>query len=359
MFLVEESKEWANLRAATGEMGRQMLMTGHRLRIEDSSMIGWCIRNQQARIALDVGEDAVRFKNPLLPLTRSEIALPLITHSEVIGAMTIQSAQPAAFSRVDITALQTMADQMANAIENARLFTERAGLIAELEKQNAELEQFTYTVSHDLRSPLVTIRGFLGYLRQDAESRDMTRFDRDMNRIANAVDKMQALLNDLLELSRIGRIINPPEDIPFSKIVAEALELLNGPLEKTGARVILQDNFPDIHGDHARLVEVMQNLIGNAAKFMGNQTQPTIEIGTAGLDIDEKIIFFVRDNGIGIEPQYHERIFGLFNRLDPAIDGTGIGLALVKRIIETHAGRIWIDSNLGKGTTCYFTLPKI
>jgi len=356
VFLVEEATEWAVLRAATGKMGEQMLETGHRLKVEDSSMIGWCIKHGQARIALDVGEDAVRFKNPYLPLTRSEMALPLITRGEVIGAMTIQSQLPAAFSRVDITALQTMADQVANAIKNARLFTDRVNLNKELGAQNAELERFTYTVSHDLKSPLVTIRGFLGYLRQEAESGDMTRFDKDMNRIANAVDKMQALLKDLLELSRIGRIINTPENIPFGQIITEAVELLNGPLEKNNVKVVVQKNFPDILGDHARLVEVMQNLISNAAKFMGPQLRPTIEIGTNGVDADGKTIFFVRDNGIGIDPQYHDRIFGLFNRLDPSVEGTGIGLALVKRIIEIHNGRIWLDSKLGEGTTFYFTL---
>ena len=356
VFLVEEATEWAVLSAATGKMGEQMLETGHRLKVEDSSMIGWCIKHGQARIALDVGEDAVRFKNPYLPLTRSEMALPLITRGEVIGAMTIQSQLPSAFSRVDITALQTMADQVANAIKNARLFTDRVNLNKELGAQNAELERFTYTVSHDLKSPLVTIRGFLGYLRQDAESGDMTRFDKDMNRIANAVDKMQALLKDLLELSRIGRIINTPEHIPFGQIVTEAVELLNGPLEKNNVKMVVQKNFPNILGDHARLVEVMQNLISNAAKFMGPQPRPTIEIGTNGIDTDGKMVFFVRDNGIGIDPQYHDRIFGLFNRLDPSVEGTGIGLTLVKRIIEIHNGRIWLDSKLGEGTTFYFTL---
>ena len=357
IFLVEEATEWAVLSAATGTMGRQMLETGHRLKVEDSSMIGWCIKHGQARIALDVGEDAVRFKNPYLPLTRSEMALPLITRGEVIGGMTIQSQLPAAFSRVDITALQTMADQVANAIKNARLFTERVNLNKELSAQNAELEQFTYTVSHDLKSPLVTIRGFLGYLRQDAESGDMIRFEKDMHRVANAVDKMQALLNDLLELSRIGRIINTPEKISFGQIVAEAIELLNGPLEKNNIKMVVQGNFPDILGDHARLVEVMQNLINNAAKFMGSQLRPTIEIGIDGNDADGKTIFFVRDNGIGIASQYHDRIFGLFNRLDPAVEGTGIGLTLVKRIIEIHTGRIWVKSQPGEGTTFYFTLP--
>ncbi len=358
IFLVDDSKHWAILSAATGEMGKQMLVTGHRLEVADSSMIGWCVSHGQARIALDVGEDAVRFRNPYLPLTRSEMALPLITHGEVIGAMTIQSEVPSAFSRVDITALQTMADQIANAIDNARLFTERTSLIRELEKRNAELEQFTYTVSHDLRSPLVTIRGFLGYLQQDALSGDMTRFDKDMNRIANAVDKMQVLLNDLLELSRIGQVINPSERIPFGQIVKETIDLLTGSLEERKVKVDVQENLPTVHGDHTRLIEVMQNLIGNSIKFMGDQPDPRIEIGTAGFDEkDNKPIFFVRDNGIGIDPQYHKRIFGLFNSLDPTTEGTGIGLTLVRRIIEVHGGRIWVESQLGSGATFLFTLP--
>lgn len=356
IFLVDESRTWAYLRAATGEMGKKMIAAGHRLPIGDSSMIGWCIANRHARIALDVGEDAVRFRNPDLPLTRSEIALPLIKHGDVIGAMTIQSVMPSAFSRVDITALQTMADQVANAIENAQLFTERDGLIGELEKRNTELERFTYTVSHDLRSPLVTIRGFLGYLRQDAGSGDLTRFDRDLGRIANAVDRMQALLNDLLELSRVGRIMNPPEDIPFGQIVKETVDLLAGLVQARKVELKIERDLPVVHGDRNRLIEILQNLISNGIKFMGTQPNPVVEIGTRGQDEEGKTIFFVRDNGMGIDPRYQERIFGLFNRLNPDIDGTGIGLTLVKRIVEVHGGRIWVESHPGEGATFFFTL---
>ena len=343
IFLVEESREWANLAAATGEMGALMLQNGHRLKVEESSMIGWCIRHREARIALDVGEDAVRFVNPYLLLTRSEIALPLIAHGEVIGAMTIQSDRPAAFSHLDIMALQTMADQIANAIENARLFTERVDLIRELESQNAELERFTYTVSHDLRSPLVTIRGFLGYLKQDATSGDTNRFDKDLKRIANAVDRMQTLLNELLELSRIGRIVSPLENVLFEDIIKDAKEILAGPLEAGNVKLELVGEFPYVHVDRLRLTEVIQNLLSNAIKFARDQKQPVIRIGTKGVDEEDKPVFYIQDNGIGIDPRYHERIFGLFNRLNPEIEGTGIGLALVRRIIETHGGHIWVE----------------
>lgn len=356
IFLLDETRQWAELRAATGEVGQKLIAQGHRLPVGESSMVGWCIVHRTSRIALDVGVDAVQFRNPLLPLTRSEMALPLITHGEVIGAMTIQSTLPAAFSRVDSTALQSLADQVANAIENARLFADRSSLIRELEGRNAELERFTYTVSHDLRSPLVTIRGFLGYLRRDAESRDLTRFDSDLGRIAKAVDRMQALLNDLLELSRIGRIVNPAEDIPLGALIAETLNLLNSQVEAHNVKLEIHQDLPVVHGDRTRLIEILQNLISNAIKFMGSQPNPQIEIGTNGLDKDGKAIIFIRDNGIGIEPRYHERIFGLFNRLNPEIEGTGVGLTLVKRIIEVQGGQIWVDSQVGSGSTFFFTL---
>jgi len=131
IFLLDETGRWAVLRAGTGEAGRQMLAAGHKLEVGGKSMIGWCTANARARIALDVGAEAIRFDNPLLPLTRSEMALPLISRGRVIGAMTIQSDRPAAFTEEDITALQTMADQLATAIENARLFAETSQTLTE------------------------------------------------------------------------------------------------------------------------------------------------------------------------------------------------------------------------------------
>ncbi len=356
LFLVDGNNT-AVLRAATGEMGKKMLALGHVLDVSESSMIGWCIVHGEPRIALDVGKDAVRFKNPFLPLTRSEAALPLISRGNVIGAMTIQSSEPAAFSDDDITVLQTMMEQVANAIENARLLTERAALIKELESRNLELERFTYTVSHDLRSPLITMRGFAGFLTRDAQSGNMELLQKDVNRIIDATEKMQQLLNELLELSRVGRIMNPTQDIPFHSIVEEALERVRGQLEKYGVRVKVQENLPVVRGDPTRLIEVVQNLVDNAAKFMGDQPQPVIEIGISGTEPDGFAVFFVRDNGIGIEPKFHERIFGLFNKLNPDSEGTGVGLALVKRIVEVHGGKIRVESTGKGGTTFYFSLP--
>ena len=234
---------------------------------------------------------------------------------------------------------------------------ERESLIQELAAKNAELERFTYTVSHDLKSPLVTINGFLGYLEQDAASGNMDRFKVDSQRIHDAVDKMQGMLNELLELSRIGRLVNEAEAIPFGDLVQSARELVHGQTEAVGITIDLQPNLPTIYGDRQRLTEVLQNLLDNASKFMGNQPNPRIEIGQQGRE-NGKAIFYVKDNGIGIEPDYHEHIFGLFNKLNSKVEGTGIGLALVKRIVEVHGGRIWVESELGAGSTFLFTLPE-
>lgn len=234
--------------------------------------------------------------------------------------------------------------------------TEREKLIDELENKNSELERFTYTVSHDLKSPLITIKGFLGFLEQDAISGNMSRLRGDIQRISDATSKMQALLNELLNLSRVGRLVNQSQQVSFNELVTEALEIVHGRLQANHIQVQVQENLPNVYGDRPRLVEVLQNLVDNAAKFARFHPNPLIQIGQNGYESD-KPIFFVKDNGIGIDEAHHERIFGLFNKLDADSEGTGVGLALVKRIVELHGGRIWIESEVGKGATFYFTLP--
>jgi PAS domain S-box-containing protein len=238
------------------------------------------------------------------------------------------------------------------------ILSEREKLISELEIKNAELERFTYTASHDLKSPLITIKGFLGFLREDAQSGNVKRLESDIQRIGDAADKMQRLLNDLLELSRVGRLVNTFQAVDLNEMVSEVLELLHGRIYGGNIRVSVEENLPHVYGDRARLLEVLQNLIDNAAKFMGDQPNPQIEIGQEGETENGSPILFIRDNGIGIDPKFKDRIFGLFDKLDPRTDGTGIGLALVKRIIEFHGGRIWLESELGEGATFYFTISQ-
>ena len=245
---------------------------------------------------------------------------------------------------IDVTARQTTQ-------------AEREALISELQAKTTELEQFTYTVSHDLKSPLITIKGFLGLLEQDAASGDAVRLKSDIDFITNAADKMQQLLDELLELSRIGRLVNPPEDIPMSELAQEAAGLVAGQLSARGVAVEIAPGMPIVRGDRPRLREVFENLLSNAAKFMGDQPQPRVEVGTH--QDGEQTVFYVRDNGIGIEPQHQESVFGLFEKIDANSEGTGIGLTIVKRVIEAHDGQIWVESEgVGRGSTFYFTLSN-
>jgi len=146
----------------------------------------------------------------------------------------------------------------------------------------------------------------------------------------------------------------PPEPLDFGELAVEAVDLVRGRLAARGIEVEVEKDLPVVHGDKGRLLEVLQNLIDNAAKFMGEQTAPRITIGARPGD---ETVFFVRDNGAGIDPAHHERIFGLFDKLDPKGDGTGVGLALVKRIVELHGGRIWVESQGAQtGATFCFTL---
>lgn len=226
----------------------------------------------------------------------------------------------------------------------------------ELKSKNEELERFTYTVSHDLRSPLVTIKGFVGMLQQDIASGNIEEITDDIRRINQAADKMTDLLNDLLELSQIGRIINPPVHVSMKEIVDDTIELLNGIISDAKADVRITNDMPTVCVDKKRMAEVWQNLIENAIKFTSSQQNPLIEIGSVP-DHGENV-FFIRDNGQGIDAKYHESIFGLFNKLDTKSAGTGIGLSLVCRIIEIHGGRIWVESEgEGKGATFKFTIP--
>jgi signal transduction histidine kinase/DNA-binding LacI/PurR family transcriptional regulator len=228
---------------------------------------------------------------------------------------------------------------------------------SELGAKNAELERFTYTVSHDLKSPLITIQGFLGMLEKDALAGDLELMQGDVRHIRDAVKQMNNLLDDLLELSRIGRVSHSMEAISLYELACEAVDLVAGQIVERGVKVDISPQLPVVFGDRPRLLEVLQNLIDNAVKYMDGQLEPYIEIGVRPLQ--GASIYYVRDNGMGIEPRYHEKVFGLFERLQAGTPGTGIGLALVKRIIELHGGNIWVESEgKGQGSIFCFTLSQ-
>ncbi len=234
--------------------------------------------------------------------------------------------------------------------------TERRQSALELEQKNDELTRFTYTVSHDLRSPLVTIRSFVGFLEADLAKDDRARVAQDLGYIRTAAERMSELLDELLELSRIGRMVNAAAPIALRDLIDEAVAIVQGRIVTSHARITIATPPVVVVGDRVRLVEVFQNLLDNAVKFALPGVAPHVEIG-AELEGPEPVMF-VRDHGIGIDPRHAHKLFGLFEKLDPSAEGTGIGLALCKRIVEVHGGRIWAESGgPGRGATFRFTLP--
>ena len=234
---------------------------------------------------------------------------------------------------------------------------ERQALVVRLESINAEIERFTYIAFHDLRAPLVTIKGFVGALKQDIRAGRENLVQTDIERIEKAAETMDQILTDLLEFARIGRVRRPPEEVDIRQLVQEVLHKLEELIRAKNVTFQVAPVFPPVQGDRVRLRELLENLMENAVKHMEGQEQPLIEIG-ARLN-EQPPVIFVRDNGPGIEPRYHTRIFELFEKLDPSLGGTGIGLALAKRIVEVHGGRIWVESEgKGQGATFCFTLPS-
>lgn len=248
----------------------------------------------------------------------------------------------------------SLAEQEIKRREEAEQATEE--VIQQLKRKNQELDRFAIRVSHDLKTPLITLAGFVGYLDKDIKEGKTEKVERDFEQIDNAAKTMGKFVDELLDLSRIGRITNPPTDVPFDKIVQDALKAVDGVIKAKQVQVRIEAVFPFVYVDRARIVQVMQNLITNAVKFMGDQLNPIIRIGFE--EIDGEHIFSVSDNGIGIAPEYHESIFELFNKLNPEIEGTGLGLGIVVKIIEVHHGRIWVESEPGKGSTFKFTLQN-
>jgi signal transduction histidine kinase len=358
-----------------------LLRQHHSLPVAETSMVGWSIINRQARVALDVGDDAVRFDNPLLPETSSEVALPLISRGECIGALTFQSIAGAAFTLEDIAVLQSMSDLLANAINNARLYdklqrelvvrkqaeaevrTLNAELelrveerTAELKAANRELEAFSYSVSHDLRAPLRAMDGFSRILARQYEN----LLDDDgrhlLQRVRQNAEQMAELIDDMLRLSRITRADLRITRVDLTSMAREILESMHTAEPDRNVEIKVTSGLR-VNADERLLRVALENLIGNAWKFTSKTDKACIEIGVDV--VGNEPIFFVKDNGVGFSMEYANKLFGPFQRLHTVEEfpGTGIGLAIVQRIFNRHGGRIWAESKPGEGASFYFTLP--
>jgi len=289
-------------------------------------------------------------------------SLPLIARGRVLGAITFVKSQPGSiFGQAELDLARELARRAAIAMDNAALFREAqhkradAESAAELLRQsNEDLERFAYAASHDLQEPLRTIASYVQLLQLRYQHRLDSEADEFIDFVIGAVQRMVRLLQDLLEYSRIGHENEPPRPVRTDAVLRDVIGNLQAAIEETGATVV-HDPLPTLTTDPGRLGQVFQNLISNALKFR-NAVPPQVHISAE--QRNGEWVFAVRDNGLGFNPEYAHKLFIIFQRLHGReYSGTGVGLAICKRIIERHGGRIWAESKMGEGSTFYFSLP--
>ena len=227
----------------------------------------------------------------------------------------------------------------------------------ELARSNRDLEEFTYTVSHDLQEPLRKVHAFAQFLVEDCGEHIPPQGREHLRRMQNAAVRMKDLIQHLLRLARVGSRGGKIVPVDPRESLDKVLDTLSEQVRECGAEIDVEDGLPVVVADAVQLGQVFQNLIGNALKFCSPERAPKVTV-TAEVE-GERATFSVSDNGIGVEERFLEKIFGLFQRLHPReqYEGAGVGLALCERIIRRHGGRMWAESEVGKGTTFRFTLP--
>jgi PAS domain S-box-containing protein len=292
------------------------------------------------------------------------IGLPLVSGGETVGVLDFFSPQIQEPDHDLIHLMATIGAQLGGFIQRKQAEDELAATAAELrvratdlERSNADLEQFAYVASHDLSEPLRMVAGFVQLLQKRYEGRLDDDADEFIGYTVDGVNRMQALIDDLLAFSRVGRGDREPTDVDAGAVARRALDALSAPLAETGADVEIGE-LPTVRADERELGQLFQNLISNALKFHGDGT-PRVRVTAGAEDGGAEWRFAVADNGIGIEPRHAERIFKMFQRLHgrDAYPGTGIGLAICKKIVEQHGGRIWVEPSADGGSVFKFTLP--
>lgn len=332
------------------------------------SAIEWIVNQKLPLVESEIGEKGDWTENEPLrqEKIRSRVLLPLIIRDEVAGMLSLASRQPAAFGETDLDILMPLSDQFSLALQNSRLYDQLKQQsqqlektveerTAQLKKANKELEAFSYSVSHDLRSPLRAVDGFSRILLEEHLAELSPDARHYLNLVRSNAVQMGQLIDDLLTFSRTSRQPLAKRSVDPAEVVRQVLEELHGELEGRKVDVIV-GALPSCQADPAMLRRVFFNLISNAVKFTHKKEEARIEVGS--INNEGKTVYFVKDNGVGFDMRYSGKLFGVFSRLHSESDyeGTGVGLALVQRIVHRHGGSVWAEACVDKGATFYFTL---
>jgi signal transduction histidine kinase len=370
--IIDPERQTFTYRAASGKYAKMIL--GQTFPIHEGAC-GWVIQHQRPLLfgeddSFDLATNA-RWE----PGMASSLLVPLICRGTIAGGLSAMGKQGGgAFNQRDLAVLTLFANQASIAFDNARLFqnlsAEKAMVnqlnaeleqrvlqrTAQLEAANRELETFSYSVSHDLRTPLRAIDGFSRILLDDYAGKLDDEGKRLLNVVRNNTSRMGQLIDDILQFSRNSRLEMTFSEIDMEKLAHEVVEELQPAIAKGKLQLEIEP-IPPATGDQAMMHQVFVNLLSNAIKFSRSREPAIIKVG--GSIKDDEAVYFVRDNGAGFDMQYADKLFGVFQRLHSIneFEGTGIGLAIVQRIITRHGGRVWAEGKINEGATIYFALP--
>lgn len=365
IFVLDEEGKYAFVKESTGKAGQEMKRIKHRLAVGSKSIIGYVTQTGEPLIVNDVSASDIHRPNPLLPDTKSELAIPLKIGDDVIGALDVQSTQVNAFSPDDVTILQTLGDQIAVAIQNAQAYELSQKALHEMQHADQLKSQFLANMSHELRTPLNSIIGFSRVILKGIDGPVTETQKQDLTAIYNSGQHLLNLINDILDLSKIeaGKMdLAFDDNVHIPEIVSSIIPTVKGLIKHKPIEIIeeIQPDLPPVRADPTKIRQVLLNLLSNSAKFTdsGSITIKAHVTTTNGMD---EIIVKIIDTGIGIDGEHISRLFQPFSQVDSSptrkTGGSGLGLSISKNLIEMHGGRIGVNSQVGVGSEFYFTIP--
>ncbi len=366
IYLLDEKGERLVLSAGAGDVGRQMVDRGHMIPMAlTTSLVARAARDREPVVVNDVTRAPDFLPNPLLPRTRSELAVPMIVGDEVIGVLDVQADKVGYFSELDVRVLSTLAAQVAVAIQNARLYAEQLQVADQLREVDRLKSEFLASMSHELRTPLNSIIGYAEVLLDGIDGELNDDMEEDVTAIHSSGKHLLNLINDILDLAKIeaGQIDIVPEPLKLPPLVEDIVQttrvlLKNKPVELV---VDLPDDLPAIYADALRVRQIIANLLSNASKFT-EEGQITIQARPFAKD-PSMLHIRVIDTGIGMTPEQVAVIFERFRQVDQShtrrAGGTGLGLAITRELVQMMGGEIWVESEPGEGSVFNFTLPIV
>jgi signal transduction histidine kinase len=362
IYLYDRDNKMLALRAGAGDTGRLMTLEGRNLDLNASSLVARAARDREGALSNDVQKTLEFVPHPMLASTRSELAIPMIVGGSLIGVLDLLSDQADRFSEQDTGIFNTLASQVAVAVQNAQLYAEQVATAEELRKIDQLKSEFLASMSHELRTPLNSIIGFADVLLEGIDGELNERMEEDVRLIRESGSHLRALIGDILDMSKIeaGMMEIRHQALEINQLAEDVVATAMPLAQEKDLYLNLEvaDKIPTIYADHTRIRQVLWNIVGNAIKF----TQEGGVTMNISLSKEDDLLVRVSDTGVGIRKNDLEVVFEQFRQVGGELNtsssgGTGLGLPISKKLIELHGGTIWVESIVGEGTTFFFTLP--